>query len=683
MPSARVALLLAAVYWCIAIPLAFGLGERWRFEDGLRLSAWRNATWSGSPAYEDLDTELSNELIGAQPFPLWPVFSIEWRGFLAVDDPGRYTFALNTDDGSTLELDGTLVVDNGGEHRAQRATGTTRLEPGIHPIRVRYFQNGGRSTLSVLWAKDDGPFHPLPAGQLLPDALSYRAYRLRPWRAIGVTVVALAGCFGLFLGAWPRLVRLAGGGPGATIGRWLAALERPRTAMLAIAGLGVLVRLAMLESTPAVLWPDSHVFYVTARNILDGAWASHDAYRTLVYPWMLAAFFRFGETPRVGLLVVATQMALGLASALLFYATARRVTSPLVAAAAGLLFVVHATELYYESAVLTETIFTGVLAVTVWLAVRTSETVAWPRAAALGLAAAVLVLVRPVAQWYVIVPLGVSLLARAPLRRRLVAAGVLLICYAGPVLWWMGVNQREYGFFGIALGRGMGLYTRVFEIDRLEPPNPSAQPDLRDLWSYARLERWSPNRVRDELNYARGFSAASADDAMFRFAMETLRAHPVTFAVGTLQQWLQQLADPYTGLRSCPSGFGRYLCSGRTDEESLPPFPNVPASPSALRSLVVAYVERWQVPMKPVIALALVGAAAVALAAPGPAALLLGGTVAYLTLVPSVTLAPQDRFRLPVDALLFAFAFAGLAVVSAAAARLAARCTGAPPAFVR
>lgn len=679
MPSSRVARILAACYWTVALTFAFAVGERWGHDDGLRMSAWRNAAWSGPPAYQDLDTDLSNDLIGRNPFPLWPAFSIEWAGDVAVDETGDYTFALNSDDGSTLEVDGAMVVDNGGEHRAQRKTGGLHLDRGLHPIRVRYFQGGGRSTLSVLWSKDGGPFQPMPAGQLLPEPMSYTAYRLRPLRAPAVTMVALLCTFGVFLGAWPLLRRLAALDAGHALGRALVALESPRAGVLAIAGLGAIVRLAMLESTPAVLWPDSHVFYVTAQEILRGHWSSHDPYRTLVYPWMLAAAFARGESPVVGTLVIAAQMAMGIASALFFYAAARRVVGPLAALAAGLLAVVHATGLYYEAAVLTEALFTFALALTVWLAVRTLEAPTWPRAAALGLATAVLVLVRPVAQWYVLVPVAVCLLARAPLTRRMVAVAALLVCYAAPVVWWMGVNQREYGFFGIALGRGMGLYTRVFDIDRLEPPAASSEPEVRELFGFARLEGWSPNRVRDELNYVRRFTAASADEAMYRFSMETLRAHLPSFAAGTVRQWLLQLAEPNSGVRSCPSGFGRYLCSGRTDEESLRPFPNEPTAPSLLRAATVRYVEDWQVPMKPVIALAFIGVVAVGFAAPWAASLLLAGTVAYLTLVPAITLAPQDRFRLPVDPLIFAFAFAGLAALTARTTAMADRVRGDAP----
>lgn len=678
MPFDRTSRFLAAAYWTLAVLLSFAIGERWRYDDGLRLAAWRNATWSGLPAYEDLDARLSNDLIGRVPFTLWPAHSIEWTGYLAIDQPGDYTFALDTDDGSTIEIDGTVVVDDGGTHRERRAEGTRTLQRGLHPIRVRYFQAGGHSRLLVQWALPGGAFHPLPSSQLLPDAMSYAEYRLRAWRPVAATLVALAASLGLYLGAWPLLRRLSAAGAGVALARWLAALERPRVAMATIAAVGLAARGAVLASTPAVLWPDSQVFYITAREVLSGRWGAHDAYRTLVYPWLLAAFATVSPTPAAGTLFVALQMTMGLGAALLFYDAMRRTLGPRVALAASLLFAVHATELYYEASVLTESTFTLVLALTVWLTLRAVHALSWRRAAGLGLVTALLVLVRPVAQWYVLVPLGACLLARAPLGRRITAAAALLVCYAVPLAWWMSVNQREYGFYGVALGRGMGLYGRVFDLDRLEPPDPSAQPELRALWAYARGQQWSPNQVRDELNYVRRYSGAAADDAMYRFAMETVRQHPWSFAVGTVRQWVRQIAEPLSGLHSCPSGVGRYLCSERSDGDALPLFPGVPAGPSTLRPAVVRYIEEWQVPMAPVLVLGVAGVLAVEILE--PAALVLALTIAYLTLVPAVTQVPQDRFRLPVDALLFAFAFTGIGAVAARATGVVARVRGdAPP----
>jgi hypothetical protein len=318
-------------------------------------------------------------------------------------------------------------------------------------------------------------------------------------------------------------------------------------------------------------------------------------------------------------------------------------------------------------------LFTLVFAITVWLAVRTIERVTLRHAAALGVGAAALVLVRPVAEWYVVAPLIAVLLASVSMERRVAAAGVMLACYGVPLLLWMGVNQREYGFFGVALGRGMGLYTRVFEIDQRVPPLPSAQPELRELWAFAQHARWSPNRVRDELNYARRYSSATADDAMFDFAVETIRTAPLSFAAGTVRQWALQLLDPNVGVRSCPSPFGRFLCSGRLDDASFGAFPPVPEGPSRLRPAVVGYVTGWPVPMKPVVVLAVLGVAWAWRTRRGPAALLFALSAAYLTAVPALTLVPQDRFRLPADGLLFLFAMAGLTVVAAAAVRLVER----------
>lgn len=671
MPPARTPRLLAAAYWALAVVLAFSIGGRWRYDDGLRLSAWRNPSWSGPPAYEDLDTRLSNDLIGAVPFTLWPAFSIEWTGFLAVDDPGDYTFALDSDDGSTLAVDGTMVVDNGGVHRAHRVEGVRRLDVGLHAITVRYFQAGERSRLLVQWAEPGKAFHPMPASHLLPESMSHTEYRLRALRPVAATVLALAASFGLYLGAWPLLRRWCTAPGAASVERVLAALERPRVGMAAIAGVGAIARLLVLASTPGILWPDSQVFFATAREILGGHWSGHDAYRTLVYPWLLAAFAAVRRTPASGTAFIALQMAMGLGAALLFYDAVRRVLGPLVALAAGLLFVVHATELFYEASVLTESTFTLVLACTVWLTVRAVYAMSWRVALALGLSTALLVLVRPVAQWYVLVPLGACLLARAPIRRRGLAAAAMLACYAVPIVWWMSVNQREYGFFGIALGRGMGLYGRVFDIDRLEPADPPAQPELRHLWAFARREQWSPNRVRDELNFTLRYSGAQADDAMYRFAMDAVRQQPLVFLTGTLRQWVLQLAEPGSGVRSCPSGVGRFVCSGRSDGESLPLFPAEPATRSWLRPAVVRYIEEWQVPMAPVVALGVIGLLAVELFQ--PEALILAISIAYVTLVPALTQVPQDRFRLPVDALIFAFAAAGLAAIAARATALVDR----------
>ena len=71
-------------------------------------------------------------------------------GYINVPADDVYTFALLSDDGSTLVIDSRMVVDNDKEHSAIQLTGEMALSKGLHPICVRYFDhNGGVLRLTV------------------------------------------------------------------------------------------------------------------------------------------------------------------------------------------------------------------------------------------------------------------------------------------------------------------------------------------------------------------------------------------------------------------------------------------------------------------------------------------------------------------------------------------------------
>ena len=62
---------------------------------GLRVAAFTTpASWGGPVVHRQLDTTLSNELLGSEPFVSWRAFSIEWTGALAITDEADYTFSL-------------------------------------------------------------------------------------------------------------------------------------------------------------------------------------------------------------------------------------------------------------------------------------------------------------------------------------------------------------------------------------------------------------------------------------------------------------------------------------------------------------------------------------------------------------------------------------------------------------
>ena len=77
-------------------------------------------------------------------------FAIRFRGELAIDTPGRYTFGLYADDGAKLYVDGRLVVDNDGVHPARGKQGHITLTAGIYPVEIHYFQ-GPRQFIALQW----------------------------------------------------------------------------------------------------------------------------------------------------------------------------------------------------------------------------------------------------------------------------------------------------------------------------------------------------------------------------------------------------------------------------------------------------------------------------------------------------------------------------------------------------
>ena len=72
------------------------------------------------------------------------------KGFINLPKDDIYTFALLSDDGSTLVIDGEQVIDNDGPHGPREVIGQKALSKGYHPIEVRYFdQNGGQLKMTV------------------------------------------------------------------------------------------------------------------------------------------------------------------------------------------------------------------------------------------------------------------------------------------------------------------------------------------------------------------------------------------------------------------------------------------------------------------------------------------------------------------------------------------------------
>jgi len=78
-------------------------------------------------------------------------FSIEWDGYLYIEQKGVHQFATKSDDGSVVYIDGQVVVDNDELHAARYISGVVLLNEGFHHIRVKYFDGGGGAVMELFW----------------------------------------------------------------------------------------------------------------------------------------------------------------------------------------------------------------------------------------------------------------------------------------------------------------------------------------------------------------------------------------------------------------------------------------------------------------------------------------------------------------------------------------------------
>ena len=89
-------------------------------------------------------TEISNEVR-----PKDTDYGIRFVGSFQVASTGAYTFALSSDDGSVLWIDGKKRIDNDGSHGTQTKKATLQLEAGWHPLQLCFWQGAGPSFLEL------------------------------------------------------------------------------------------------------------------------------------------------------------------------------------------------------------------------------------------------------------------------------------------------------------------------------------------------------------------------------------------------------------------------------------------------------------------------------------------------------------------------------------------------------
>lgn len=85
-------------------------------------------------------------------------FFLEYTAYLQITVAGNYRFYTNSDDGSRLYINDVLVVNSDFDQGATTRSGVVNdLTPGLHKIRVQFYEVGGDNTLTVAYNRCTTP----------------------------------------------------------------------------------------------------------------------------------------------------------------------------------------------------------------------------------------------------------------------------------------------------------------------------------------------------------------------------------------------------------------------------------------------------------------------------------------------------------------------------------------------
>ena len=114
--------------------------------------SYYQGTWDSIPDFTPM-TPLKKGSLPNFETPGHPpeYYGFVYDAFISVPAKGVYSFFTESDDGSRLTVDDSLVVDNDGLHALSEKRGVIALEAGLHAIHVAYFNKTGGAGLAVSW----------------------------------------------------------------------------------------------------------------------------------------------------------------------------------------------------------------------------------------------------------------------------------------------------------------------------------------------------------------------------------------------------------------------------------------------------------------------------------------------------------------------------------------------------
>lgn len=314
--------------------------------------------------------------------------------------------------------------------------------------------------------------------------------------------------------------------------------------LLFILAVGAGVRVAFFIWLPPLADGDSFQYHRPAHRLMDGVDFPLDLKRPPAYPVVLALI---GKVLGPALWhVVAVQAAMGIGTVVLAYGigclTFGRWSGIVAAAAAA----ISGELLIWEHYVMTETLFTFLLTLCVFLFLFGLRTGSWLGHAGCGLAIGLAALTRPHAQILLLLGPLVVLIHSREVRPAVRAALVTWVAAGLLLMPWMVRNQLDFGTFTVAgsLGHTLVYKTALLHSGAFvfyEATGGSADQDAKLRRTNQLIQRiidervrgggreWAAITIHSTLTRTMEIGEAEADALMRRAAVEAILKRPLTY----------------------------------------------------------------------------------------------------------------------------------------------------------
>ena len=124
-------------------------------EKGLLGEYFNNEKFQGKPALKRIDSQIGFNWGDHSPDPaVHPDhFSVRWTGTLVPEKSGFYYLGTGSDDGSRLYMNGSLLVDNWGQHAIEYKYALVELKAGRrYPVRIDMYEAAGGAGMVLGWS---------------------------------------------------------------------------------------------------------------------------------------------------------------------------------------------------------------------------------------------------------------------------------------------------------------------------------------------------------------------------------------------------------------------------------------------------------------------------------------------------------------------------------------------------